>query len=339
MNLPPGAAEILNGKLPPNNTLLTGPEFVESVLVPLAASDALAGRVRTGHRVVAVGRCGLTRCDYACHPIREERGFRLLVERAAGEQYMEADALIDASGATGLPTAIGAGGLPAPGERALASRLIRHLGALDSKMSTLGGSRILLVGHGHSAANAVVRLAALAEESPRTRVVWATRSLNRRPCVEVPSDPLPERQRVVSKANGLAAQPPSWLQVERRATVESLRCEDTEELHVALAGGRSVVVDEIVGLTGYRPDLSFLSELAIEIAPATEGAAKLSRALANVTDCLSIPSVTAADLQTGESEFYFAGAKSYGRGRSFLLKSGYAQIETILNRLANKGSP
>ena len=102
---------------------------------------------------------------------------------------------------------------------------------------------------------------------------------------------------------------------------------------MALLGGRAVLVDEIVGLTGYRPDLSFLSELAIDIAPATEGAARLTWALSNVTDCLSIPSAALTDLDSGEPGFHFAGAKSYGRARTFLLKSGYAQLETILNRL------
>jgi hypothetical protein len=54
-----------------------------------------------------------------------------------------------------------------------------------------------------------LQFAALALEAPETQVVWATRLLNQRPCVEVSSDPLPERQRVASMANQLAARPPS----------------------------------------------------------------------------------------------------------------------------------
>src|SRR5581483_6946550 len=158
-----------------------------------------------------------TRGDFAGHPIRAERPFRLLVETPQGEESMDADAVIDASGVYSLPAAIGAGGIPAPGERALAGRMIRHLGTLHERLDTLRGRRILLVGHGHSAANAVVNLSALAAQTPGTRVIWATRSMNRRPCVEVASDPLPERHRIVFEANRLAAQPPSWLQVERRA--------------------------------------------------------------------------------------------------------------------------
>jgi hypothetical protein len=327
MNLPPGAAGILGGRLPADHALLTGSEFVDTVLAPLAASDVLDGRIHTGHRVVALGRSGLSKGDFAGHPIRTERPFRLLAETPQGEKYFEAEMVIDASGTYGLPAAIGAGGIPAPGERALSHRMIRHLGPFHSRIGTLAGKRVLLVGHGHSAATALVALQA---EAPGTFVVWATRSLNRRPCVEVASDPLPERHRVVSAANQLAAQPPSWLQVERRAHIESIE-DDNGAVRIALGGGRVAVVDEVIGLTGYRPDLSFLSELALEISPATEGSARLSRALSNVTDCLSVPAVTPADLDSGEHGFYLAGAKSYGRARTFLLKSGYAQLGTILN--------
>jgi hypothetical protein len=71
---------------------------------------------------------------------------------------------------------------------------------------------------------------------------------------------------------------------ERRATAESITQEDGGTLRVRLSGDRTIPVDEVVGLTGCSPDLSMLSELAIEIDPATEGAARLARALSNVTD-------------------------------------------------------
>jgi len=336
MNLSPSAADALGGRLPPEDALLSGREFVDDVLAPLAACDDLAGRIKLRHAVVAVGRSGLTRGDFAGHPIRAERPFRLLVETPQGEESMDADAVIDASGVYSLPAAIGAGGIPAPGERALAGRMIRHLGTLHERLDTLRGRRILLVGHGHSAANAVVNLSALAAQTPGTRVIWATRSMNRRPCVEVASDPLPERHRIVFEANRLAAQPPSWLQVERRARIECIRQARDGSVRVAVSGDRIISADEIIGLTGYRPDWSFLTELAIEVAPDTEGSARLARALSNVTDCLSVPSLAPADLDSGEAGFYLAGAKSYGRARTFLLQSGYAQLETILDGIQRR---
>jgi hypothetical protein len=134
----------------------------------------------------------------------------------------------------------------------------------------------------------------------------------------------------------LAAQSPPWLQVERRARIESISPANGP-LRVKIGRDREVTVDEIVGLTGYRPDVSILSELAIDIAPDTEGSARLTRALSNVTDCLSVPSVAPSDLGSGEPGFHLAGAKSYGRARTFLLRTGYAQLEIILNSLKCPG--
>ena len=53
-----------------------------------------------------------------------------------------------------------------------------------------------------------------------------------------------------------------------------------------------------------------------------------------MTDCLSVPKVRAADLDSGEPAFHFVGAKSYGRLPTFLLRNGIEQLETILDRLA-----
>ena len=80
--------------------------------------------------------------------------------------------------------------------------------------------------------------------------------------------------------------------MERRAGVESHRARATGRVAVALSGGRGGVFDAVVGLTGYRPDLSFLSELALEVSPVERGrGAAGPRALASVTDCLSVPAV------------------------------------------------
>ncbi len=101
-------------------------------------------------------------------------------------------------------------------------------------------------------------------------------------------------------------------------------------IRVRFSSGVENDFDSVVALTGFRPDLSFVSELALEISPATEGSARLSRALSNVTDCLSVPAIAAADLGSGEPGFYLLGAKSYGRSRTFLLRTGLAHLEAIL---------
>jgi hypothetical protein len=329
MNVPPGFRALLGGRLPPDDVLLTGPEMVERVLKPVAESPLLADRIRVRHRVLAIGRSGMTRGDYAGHPLRAERPFHLLVETPDGERRFEADVVLDASGVTGQPAFLGSGGIPAPGERALADRLVRDLGTLEDRLDSLGGRRTLLVGHGHSAATAMLRLAPLAAREGETRVTWAIRSANRRPVLEAVPDPLPERQRIASAANDLAADPPPFLTVRRKTAVESLE-DRGRAIRVRFSSGVEDDFDSVVALTGFRPDLSFVSELALETSPATEGSARLSRALANVTDCLSVPAVSPDDLGSGEPGFYLLGAKSYGRSRTFLLRTGLAHLEAII---------
>ena len=319
MNVSRTMREILGSALPPDDALLTGPEYVDAVLAPLAARPPLQGRIRTHTNVLAVGRRGLTRTDYPGHPLRAERPFRLHLEN---EESMEAEVVFDAGGGYAIPNHFGVGGLPARGEGRLGGTVIRTLGALHDRRDSLRGARVLLVGHGHSAANALLMLASM-----DAVVTWAVRTANRRPCTEVANDPLPERQRVVEAANDLAENPPRWLTVERRAMIESVSPE------ALLTGGRKASFDVVAAFTGYRPDSRHVSELALEISPVTEGGARVHRALANVTDCLTVPRLSPSDLSVGEPGYWLIGSRIYGRSPAFLLQSGFQQIETILATL------
>jgi thioredoxin reductase len=329
MNVSPRMRELLGSDLPDGDALLTGPEYADRVLAPLVAREPLQGRVRLGRNVVAIGRRGLTRTDYAGHPLRAERPFRVLCE---DDETFEAEVVLDASGGLTVPRPMGAGGLPARGESRLARRPIRTLGALAAIRDELRGRTILILGDGHSAANAITFLEELAGTEASTRVVWAVRSGNRRPCEEVPNDPLPERAGVVARANALAEAPPPFLRVERRAMIESV-AQNNGHAVVALSGNRIVEADYVAAFTGYRPDASFLGELALEISPVTEGGARLYRAVSNITDCLMVPTVQREDLQTGEPGFFFVGSRAYGRSNGFLLQTGLAQLEVILESL------
>ncbi|HEY0157257.1 MAG TPA: FAD-dependent oxidoreductase [Thermoanaerobaculia bacterium] len=325
MNVSARMRELLGDDMPDAEALLTGPEYVERVLLPLAEREPLRGRVRTGRTVVAIGRRGLTRGDYAGHPLRAERPFRVV---CANDETFEADAILDASGGLIVPRPIGVGGLPALGESRLTRPPIRTLGELAARLPELRGRSILLLGDGHSAANAIVMLAG----DPPARVTWAMRSANRRPCEEVMHDPLPERANVVARANALAENPPPFLRVERRAMIESVARNNGHAV-IALTGGRLVEADDVAAFTGYRPDASFLSELTVETSPVTEGGARLYRAISNITDCLSVPAVNPADLQSGEPGYFFVGSRAYGRSNGFLLRTGLGQLETILGSL------
>jgi thioredoxin reductase len=330
MNVSERTKRVLRNDAPKDDTLMSGEEHAR-VLVRLAERAPLEGTIMTGHRVIAVGRARMTRTEMPSHPVRAERAFRVIAEKDGQEVAFEADAVLDASGVYDQPLSTGAGGLWAHGERKLGPRIIRQLGQLDSALPKLEGKRVLLVGHGHSAANALARLMSAGP----ARLTWAVRTPNKRPCVEIADDPLSERRDVVARANQLAEAPPSTLSIERRAHVESIEAE-RDGLLVKMTGDRSVNVDEIVSLTGYRPDLSFLSELSIEISPVSEGADRLHRALAHVADCLSVPKLGPKDLASGEPGFHLVGIKSYGRLPTFLLKNGIAQLESMIAALRSR---
>ncbi|HEX3109280.1 MAG TPA: FAD-dependent oxidoreductase [Thermoanaerobaculia bacterium] len=287
-----------------DDALLTGPEYIDRVLVPLAAKLD----VKTNTRVVSIARRGLTRTDYAGHPLRAERPFRIFTNT---DEVFEADVVLDASGSAS-PIPLHARGTADAG-------IIRTLGELDARKDDLRGRRVLVIGHGHSAANALLVLRDAGAE-----ITWAVRTANRNPCEEIANDPLPERQRVAAAANALA----QTIRVERRASIESI-----DVTTVQLTGGRSVEADMIVAMTGYRPANDFTTELALETSPVSEGGARLYRAISKITDCLCVPTLAKEDFASGEPNYFFIGARAYGRSRTFLLQTGFAQVETILESL------
>jgi len=340
MNLSARAQKILAGKLPDGETIQTGAQFVKTVLEPLAQSETLKNKILTGRRVVAVARTGLGKTGLPNHPLRTERSFKILTEDREGREHVyQTDYVFDASGVFGQPNWSGAAGMPAPGEREVNQRIIRHPIDIAQQAGRFAGKRILLLGHGHSAANTVVALSELLKRNATTNIIWAVRSDRAKPVLEVAGDPLKERAAIVDAANALAASSPSNLKILRRATVEEFQNAGdmkNSPFKVALKIWKSVEtieVDEVIALTGYRPNLDTLRETTVEISNITEGTRGLYKALSNITDCLAKIEVNPRDLQSGEANLFLVGIKSYGRNPGFLLQSGLDQLDAIFSAL------
>lgn len=334
MNLSERAKALLGSQLPPAEAILTGHEFVQRVLEPLAQSERLRQSIHIGRRVLAVTRAGLGKSGLPNHPLRSERSFRILAEDGEGrEQVYHAEYVFDASGVFSQPNWSGVAGIPAPGERSCHGRILRHPPDVAKLAERLQGKRILLLGHGHSAANTIVALSELLQRAPQTRVIWAVRSDRTKPVAEVADDPLSERATIVAAANALAQNPPPHMRILRRAAIEGFQLAAPETaLRVTLKVWKSteeLEVDEVISLTGYRPNLEMLRETTAEFSSVSEGVRGLYRALTNVTDCLARLSVAPQDLQSGEPNLFVVGIKSYGRNPGFLLQSGVDQLETI----------
>lgn len=321
MNISPLALEVLGAAAPPLDGLLTGKAHAEQILEPLATQL----NVRTQHRVRSISRHRLGRNELAGHPLRAKRPFELLIEGPEGEFLMQADGIIDASGVFAQARWSGRGGNPVPGERQRDRQIWRHLPDMKADPGWKEAA-VVVMGNGHSAATALCLLAEQRQQGGGP-VAWLVPDDRQRPIDTVAQDPLPARAQVVDTANLLAAKPPKWLTVYRRAEVVDAR---QPELSVLTRTGlQNIPCDRWLSLCGYRPDSEWLAELAIAQDPAFEGGQGLAVALAKVTDCLAKVDVQAADLASGEADFFLCGHRSYGRRNTFLLQTGIAQLDII----------
>lgn len=330
-NVDPASASLLAARgwaAPDPDHLPTGRELIEDYLAPLAALPEIAPHLRLGTRVLAVTRMGFDKMKTAG---RAESPFVLHVQTTVGEEsQVLARAVIDASGTYGRPNPLGTGGVPAGGEQALADRIVYGIpDVLGPDRGRYAGRRVLVVGSGHSAFNALLDLATLARDAPGTTVAWAIRRTDLRQLYGGQGqDALPAR-------GGLGAQLRALVEggaVELVAGFQATRLVATPDGIVVVGMDRVLApVDEIVAATGFRPDLSFLGELRLGLDPAVESPVALAPLIdPNVHSCGSVPPHGAAELAHPEPGFYAVGMKSYGRAPTFLMRTGYEQVRSVV---------
>jgi hypothetical protein len=93
---------------------------------------------------------------------------------------------------------------------------------------------------------------------------------------------------------------------------------------------KEIKADEIVVATGFRPDLSFLREVRLDLDPALECPTALGPLIdPNVHSCGTVRPHGYVELKQPEKDFYIVGMKSYGRAPTFLLATGYEQVRSI----------
>jgi cation diffusion facilitator CzcD-associated flavoprotein CzcO len=321
---------------PAGAELPTGDELAEELLDPLAELPTVKPRLRLGTRVEAVARQGLLKHEEIASAERGARRFRLLVSDAEGRESVEhADAVLDCTGTYGNPNALGDGGIPAPGERALADRIERRLPQVAAR-GEWSGSTILLTGAGHSAQTAARSLAELARDAPGTRVIWAIRSSDPT-WGAVEGDPLPERAALTDAAAALVGGASDAVEARLGYVTEALAPRDGR-IAVTLRNGAAeeVTVDRVLALNGGVGDFSLYRQLQVHECYATAAPMKLSAALlgAAAGDCLEQQSHGPETLTNPEPGFFILGAKSYGRNSQFLMRIGWAQVDDVVGLLA-----
>jgi len=315
----------------PEDGYPTGAQWVEGYLAPLA--QALGDRVRYGARVVGVGRKGR---DLSVDAGRAEQPFVVHVRRADGrEERLEASAVIDASGTWRAPSPAGADGLPALGEQAaVEAGLLVHRTPSREEAASLAGRHVVVVGSGHSAATAIGDLATVVRREPGTRVTWVLR----RGSVGNAfgggaADELPERGALGQRAK--KAVQDALVDLVTGFRTDQVLLEDGRAVLVAEDGRRLDPADRVVVATGFRPDLSFLSEVRLDLDVRLQAPARLAAEVdPNVHSCGSVRATGAADLAHPEPGFYIVGAKSYGRAPTFLAMTGFEQVRSVVAELA-----
>ncbi|HSP25201.1 MAG TPA: FAD-dependent oxidoreductase, partial [Saliniramus sp.] len=151
--------------MPDEDVIPTGSELSARYLEPLAKTPALHPHIETSARVTGITRSGI---DKVVSAGREDAPFVLHVEDESGRtRRVFARAVIDASGTWGRFNPLGAGGLPAEGEAENADRICYRIpDILGTDRNDFDGARVLVVGAGHSAANAILDLLRLENTGP-----------------------------------------------------------------------------------------------------------------------------------------------------------------------------
>ena len=311
-------------------------EIVERVLMPFAQLPAVRDGLQLGTRVISISRDGF---DKVKTTGRDSAPFVIRVRQNGSVVERRARAVIDASGTWNQPNPLGANGLPAIGERDLSGAIFYGIpDVLGRHRERYAGKRTLVVGAGHSAANALLALADLAEQAGGTRLVWAVRSPSlQRVFGGGEADALPARGQLGAALQALRDS--GGLEFVGGLLIASVRRDGKHIMVEGLdaAGQWTAVpgIDEIVCATGQRPDLTLSSELRLKLDPWLESTEALGPLIdPNIHSCATVRPHGHRELAHPETGYFTVGVKSYGRAPTFLMATGFEQARSVVAAIA-----
>ncbi|MFJ8567594.1 NAD(P)-binding domain-containing protein [Streptomyces sp. NPDC093514] len=318
---------------PDGATYPSGGDWAELYLQPLA--DVLGRRVRYNATVTGVSRAGRDRI------VDADRDAQPFVVHLAGpgrrEERIFARAVIDASGTWSTPGPAGGSGLAALGEKAASDRISYRVPDLKDPAvrARYAGKRIAVIGSGASAFTALAYLADLAKDEQGTHALWILRrGISGSTFGGGEADQLPARG-----ALGLAAK--AAVDGGYADAVTGFRTDAVERdtdgrlILVGEDGRRLDPVDEVIVLTGFRPDLTFVDELRLGLDERLQAPTALAPLIdPNQHSCGTVYPHGVNELSHPEKDVYLVGMKSYGRAPTFLAMTGYEQVRSVAAHLA-----
>jgi len=315
---------------PDLDRLPTGHALIDDYLLPLAQTPEMRSQIHLNARVVAVSR---RRIDKMKDAGRTEAPFVVQVQINGDEERFLVRAVIDASGTWTMPNPLGADGLFAPGETSNADKVAYGIpDVLGRARARYAGKRVAVVGGGHSAINAILELMDLHADYPATHITWILRKGNVAATYGgLENDQLPGRGllgvriKALVESGAVEVVTPFFTTRLERANIGVRLIGDTPQ------GERAIVVDEVIGATGSRPDLTFLRELRLDLHTSVEAPSAIAQLIdPNLHSCGSVPPHGEKELRHPEPGFYMVGMKSYGRAPTFLLATGYEQVRSVV---------
>jgi N-acetylglutamate synthase-like GNAT family acetyltransferase len=311
-------------------------EVVQRVLEPFARLPPVASALRLSTKVIAVTREGFDKVKSAG---REQAPFVIRAVHQGQTIELRARAVIDSTGTWNTPNPLGASGLPAIGELELADRIVYGIpDVLGAHRSRYAGRRTLVVGAGHSAANALLALAELAGQVPGTRLLWSVRSpVLTRVFGGGDADALPARGALGSSLRSLRDSGGLAFHAGLRITRIGRQGDALGVVGVDADGHAQRLdgIDQIICATGQRPDLSITSELRVKLDPWLESNEALGPLIdPNLHSCGTVRPHGHRELAHPEPGLYTVGVKSYGRAPTFLMATGFEQVRSVVAALA-----
>lgn len=320
---------------PDDGAYPTGGQWRTAYLQPLA--DLLAatpgGTVRYDARVVGVGRAGR---DLLVDSGRESDPFAVHVTGPRGSERILGSAVVDASGTWTGPNPLGADGYPALGEAESAARITYGIPDFSDPdvAARYAGKHVAVAGKGASAQGVLVGLAGLGQRDAGTRVSW----LLRRPSVGDAfgggdNDQLEQRGKLGQEARAAATS--GLVTNVTQFRTQSMTVQDDGRLNIASTDGQELSdVDEVIVVTGFRPDFGFLSEVRLDLDPALGSARVLAAQIhPDHHSCGDVAPHGHRELAQPEPGLFLVGMKSYGRAPSFLAMTGFEQVRSVIAAL------
>ncbi|MFK5688609.1 FAD-dependent oxidoreductase [Ornithinimicrobium sp. LYQ92] len=322
---------------PPEPTAYpSGADWAARYLQPLAdALDATDhAQVHYGARVTGVSRQGR---DRLVDDGRLEAPFTVLVTTAGATERLTARAVIDAGGTWATPNPLGTDGLPALGEHEAARRISYRVPDLRdvATRNRYAGRHVALAGTGASAQTVLAELGALADSEPGTRVSWLVRRASASGSFGGGTDDqLVARGTLGDQARRVAGSGVVRTVTGFRTTGVGTAADGSLTL-TSVDGQQVGGIDEIIAVTGFRPDHTVVGELRLGLDPVLQAPTALAPLIdPNLHSCGTVYPHGATELAHPEPGFFLAGMKSYGRAPSFLALTGFEQVRSIVAAVA-----